>query len=97
LPRKKIAADLRSLARGHTELCIKVLAGIVSREAIPPAARVSTAGILLDRGWAARRSPTPATMAATSASPSGRLSTPAIWIDLDLPFNGLGLARDRRA
>jgi hypothetical protein len=32
-------------------LCIKVLAGIVSQEAIPPAARVSAAGILLERGW----------------------------------------------
>ncbi len=51
LPRKTIPADLRSLARGHTELCIKVLAGIVSQEALPPAARVSAAGILLDRGW----------------------------------------------
>ena len=51
MPRKKIPPDLRSLARGHTELCIKVLAGIVSQEAVPPAARVSAAGILLDRGW----------------------------------------------
>jgi hypothetical protein len=51
MPRKKIPIDLRSLARGHTELCIKVLAGIVSQEAVPPAARVSAAGILLDRGW----------------------------------------------
>ena len=51
LPRKKIPADLKSLARGHTALCIKVLAGIVSQEASPPAARVSAAGILLDRGW----------------------------------------------
>jgi hypothetical protein len=51
LPRKTIPADLRSLARGHTELCIKVLAGIVSQQAVPPAARVSAAGILLDRGW----------------------------------------------
>jgi hypothetical protein len=51
LPRKKVPADLRSLARGHTELCIRVLAGIVSQEAMPPAARVSAAGILLDRGW----------------------------------------------
>ena len=51
LPRKKIPSDLRSLARGHTELCIKVLAGIVSQEAVPAAARVSAAGILLDRGW----------------------------------------------
>jgi hypothetical protein len=39
------------LARGHTELCIKVLAGIVSQEAIPPGARVSAASALLDRGW----------------------------------------------
>jgi hypothetical protein len=42
---------LRSLARGHTALCIKVLAGIVSQETVPAAARVSAAGILLDRGW----------------------------------------------
>jgi hypothetical protein len=51
VPRKRIPPDLRSLARGHTELCIRVLAGIVSQEAMPPAARVSAAGILLDRGW----------------------------------------------
>src|SRR6187401_3355470 len=51
LPRKRLPADLRSLARGHTELCIRVLAGIVSQEAVPPAARVTAAGILLDRGW----------------------------------------------
>ena len=51
LPRKRLPADLRSLARGHSELCIKVLAGIVSQEAVPPAARVAAAGILLDRGW----------------------------------------------
>jgi hypothetical protein len=57
LPRKKIPSDLRSLARGHTELCIKVLAGIVSQDAIPPAARVTAAGILLDRGWG--RAPQP--------------------------------------
>jgi hypothetical protein len=30
---------------------VKVLAGIVSQEAVPPAARVAAAGILLDRGW----------------------------------------------
>jgi hypothetical protein len=51
LPRKKIPTDLRSLARGHTALCVKVLAGIVSQEAVPAAARVAAAGILLDRGW----------------------------------------------
>ena len=42
----------------HTELCIKVLAGIVSKEAIPPAARVSAAGILRDRGWGKAPQPT---------------------------------------
>ena len=50
MPRNKIPADLRSLARGHTDLCIKVLAGIVSQEAVPAAARVQRR-ILLDRGW----------------------------------------------
>jgi hypothetical protein len=39
------------LARGQTERRIKVLAGIMSQEAAPPAARVAAAGILLDRGW----------------------------------------------
>ena len=51
MPRKKIPADLRSLARGHTEQCIKVLAGMLSQEAVPAAARVQAANILLDRGW----------------------------------------------
>jgi hypothetical protein len=51
MPRKKIPADLRSLARGHTELAIKVLAGLLSQEAVPAAARVQAANILLDRGW----------------------------------------------
>ena len=50
-PRKKIPPDLRSLARGHTALCIKVLAGVVGQEAVPAAARVSAASALLDRGW----------------------------------------------
>jgi hypothetical protein len=59
LPRKKIPSDLRSLARGHTELCIKVLAGIVSLEPALSAACVSAAGILLDRGWG--RAPQPHT------------------------------------
>jgi len=47
----KAPIDIRSLARAHTELCIKVLAGIVSAKAAPPAARVGAASALLDRGW----------------------------------------------
>ena len=41
LPRKRIPADLWSLARGHTELCIRWLAGIVSQEPVPPPAFAS--------------------------------------------------------
>jgi hypothetical protein len=46
----RIPADLKSLARAHIELAIKVLAGMLSQEAVPAAARVSAASILLDRG-----------------------------------------------
>jgi hypothetical protein len=47
----KAPTDIRSLARSHTETCIKVLAGIVSSKQMPAAARVTAAGLLLDRGW----------------------------------------------
>jgi hypothetical protein len=39
------------MARGHTALCVRTLAGIVSQDAAPPAARVAAAALLLDRGW----------------------------------------------
>jgi hypothetical protein len=50
MPRKRIPADLRSLARGHTALSIKVLAGI-AQNGQNDAARVAAATALLDRGW----------------------------------------------
>ena len=50
MPRKRIPADLRSLARGHTALCVKVLAGIV-QNGRTESARAAAAAILLDRGW----------------------------------------------
>ena len=50
LPRKRLPADLRSLARGHTELCIKSLAGI-AQNGQSEMARVAAATALLDRGW----------------------------------------------
>ena len=46
----KAPADLRSLARAHTELGIQTLAGI-ARNSPSDAARVSAASALLDRGW----------------------------------------------
>jgi hypothetical protein len=51
LPRKKIPPNLGSLARAHTEMGVKVLAGIASAEDAPPAARVAAVTALLDRGW----------------------------------------------
>ena len=46
----KAPADLRSLARSHTELSIQTLAGI-ARNGTSESARVSAAQALLDRGW----------------------------------------------
>jgi hypothetical protein len=48
----KAPADLRSLARAHTELSIQTLAGI-ARNSTSDQARVSAAQALLDRGWGA--------------------------------------------
>jgi hypothetical protein len=50
LPRKKIPADLRSLARAHTEMSVKVLAGI-AQNSTSDAARVSAVALLFERGW----------------------------------------------
>ena len=47
----KTTADIRSLARGHTRKALNVLASIMSAEDAPPAARVSAASALLDRGY----------------------------------------------
>jgi hypothetical protein len=42
--------DIRSLARSHTEIAIKILAGI-AKDGTNDTARVSAAVALLDRGW----------------------------------------------
>lgn len=47
----KAQADIRSLARSHTETAIKTLAGIMSQTSAPAAARVTAAEALLNRGW----------------------------------------------
>lgn len=47
----KTPTEIRSLARGHTETAINVLAGIMSETEAPHAARISAATALLDRGW----------------------------------------------
>jgi hypothetical protein len=47
----KALTDIRSLARVHTDTCIRVLVGIVAERKAPHAARVAAANSLLDRGW----------------------------------------------
>jgi hypothetical protein len=80
-------------ARGHTELCIKVLAGIVSQEAVAPAARVSDAGILLDRGWGRAPQPTLARMVRTTSELRSATSPRAVTgIEIDLHAMGRGMA-----
>lgn len=43
--------DLKSKARGFTDVCLKTLAGVVKSPKCPPSARVTAALGLLDRGW----------------------------------------------
>jgi hypothetical protein len=47
----KTLTDIRSLARSHTKSAILALAGVMRAKDATPAARVSAATALLDRGW----------------------------------------------
>ncbi len=47
----KAKAEIRSLARSHTEAAIKMLSGVMNSRKATPAACVSAAVALLDRGW----------------------------------------------
>lgn len=49
--RPKALREVMELARAKTEAAVEALAGIMSDEAAPAAARVSAATALLDRGW----------------------------------------------
>lgn len=43
--------EIRSLARSHTQTAVRVLVGIMRSKDATPAARVSAANAILDRGW----------------------------------------------
>jgi hypothetical protein len=47
----KMLTDIRSLARSHGPSMIQVLATIARQKTAPASARVSAAGLLLDRGY----------------------------------------------
>jgi hypothetical protein len=47
----KTLTDLRSLARSHTRTALSVLVGLMRSADVAPAARISAAIAILDRGW----------------------------------------------
>ena len=47
----KTLTEIRSLARSHTTTAVNVLVGIMRSKDATPAARVSAANAILDRGW----------------------------------------------
>jgi len=49
--RAKTLTEIRSIARSHTRTAINVLVGIMRAKDATPAARVSAANSILDRGW----------------------------------------------
>jgi len=48
---KKIVADVKAAAREHTQDALDTLKAVMSDAKAPPAARVSAATVMLDRGW----------------------------------------------
>jgi hypothetical protein len=51
LSRARTITEIRSIARSHTRTAINVLVGIMRSKDATPAARVSAANAILDRGW----------------------------------------------
>ena len=51
MPLPKTITEIRSLARGHTRTALNVLVGVMRNKDATPAARVSAANAILDRGW----------------------------------------------
>lgn len=49
--RARTLTEIRSLARSHTRTALRVLVGIMRSDEATPAARLSAANAILDRGW----------------------------------------------
>jgi hypothetical protein len=47
----KSLTEIRSLARSHSRTAVNVLVGVMRCKDATPAARVSAANAILDRGW----------------------------------------------
>lgn len=44
-------SEVKSIARGYTQTALQTLAGIMTNEDVPAAARVTAAEAILSRGW----------------------------------------------
>ena len=51
MSKARTLTEIRSIARSHTRTAINVLAGIMRLKDATPAARVSAANSILERGW----------------------------------------------
>ena len=51
MTKPRTITEIRSLARSHTRTAINVLVGVMRAKDATPAARVSAAAAILDRGW----------------------------------------------
>lgn len=51
MSRARTVTEIRSIARSHTRTAVNVLVGIMRSKDATPAARVSAANAILDRGW----------------------------------------------
>jgi hypothetical protein len=51
MSKPKAITEIRSLARSHTRTAVNVLVGVMRCKDATPAARVSAANSILDRGW----------------------------------------------
>jgi hypothetical protein len=73
--RPKVVAEIKELARAHTGKAIETLVSIMDNPKAAPAARVSAANALLDRGYG---KPPQHITGEVAASYVARLPTPAI-------------------
>jgi hypothetical protein len=77
--RPKGVEEVQRLAREHTPAAIKALITITGNAKAPPAARVSAATALLDRGWGKPMQPTEHSGEMIQRVISGEPLTPEQW------------------
>ena len=88
----KAAAELRTMARSHSEAAIAVLAAVMNDTAATSASRVRAAETLLDRGWGRT------VQAAEITGPEGKdLSFTVRFIAGSGPASGVGHGDDHGA